>query len=231
MSGKFQGFPKEMFQFLNELRDNNNREWFTENKPRYQNDVVTPICHFIEEIAPHLAKISKHYIADPRANGGSMFRIYRDVRFSKNKRPYKDHAACQFRHSAGRDAHCPGFYLHLEPGNVKFGGGIWMPPSDKLRAIRTAISTRPSDWQAVLDDKALKRTFNGIHGDGLTRPPKGFDGDHPMIEDIKRKTFFVMADATDEEMQSPNVIARVAKTYKAAAPLMAFICDAVGEEF
>ncbi len=92
----FSGFSTEFFAFFNELKENNDRAWFADNKERYRETVVGPICDFIAAIAPRLEKISTHYVADPRPNGGSMFRIYRDIRFSKDKRPFKDHGACQF---------------------------------------------------------------------------------------------------------------------------------------
>jgi uncharacterized protein (TIGR02453 family) len=138
MTTSFPGFPKSFFAFLRQLARNNDRAWFEANKARYKDDVVAPMSDFIAAMAPRLAKISSHYVADPRPHGGSMFRIYRDTRFSKNKRPYKEHAACQFRHEAGRDAHAPGFYVHLAPKEVRIGGGIWLPPVPELRAIRPA---------------------------------------------------------------------------------------------
>ncbi len=109
------GFSPGLFAFLEELAANNDRTWFAANKPRYQSQVVDQLVRFIAAMADPLEKVSPHFVADPRPVGGSMFRIYRDVRFSKDKRPYKEHAACQFRHAAGKDAHAPGFYVHLAP--------------------------------------------------------------------------------------------------------------------
>ena len=128
----FKGFPADFFQFLSELKENNNRPWFNENKARYYDCIVSPMCEFIVAIAPRLEKISPHYIADPRPHGGSMFRIYRDTRFSKDKTPYKTHAACHFRHQAGKDAHAPGFYAHFALDTLHFGGGS--PPRWGQRA-------------------------------------------------------------------------------------------------
>ena len=108
----------DLFEFLLDLRANNDREWFAENKRRYEQHVKEPLLAFIEDLEPHLHSVSEHFVADTRANGGSMFRIYRDVRFSKDKSPYKTQAAVQFRHEAGKSVHAPGFYLHLEPDQV-----------------------------------------------------------------------------------------------------------------
>ncbi len=227
----FKGLPPDFFKFFKELSANNNREWFTANKPRYQDVVVGSLSDFIIDMAPRLAKISEHYNADPRSNGGSMFRIYRDVRFSKDKRPYKEHGAVQFRHLRGKDAHAPGFYVHFEPGNVVFGGGIWKPPAPELLKIRTAIAKDPAGWSRVRNNKALNDLTDGVMGDGITRPPKGFSGDEKHIEDIKRQTFFAMRHEKDAITRSPDFPAEVARTFKAVTPLMKFICKALDVPF
>jgi uncharacterized protein (TIGR02453 family) len=231
MSQDFDGFPNSFFEFFNELADNNQRPWFNANKERYRDEVVAPMTRLIAAMAPRLERISKHFVADPRPHGGSMFRIYRDVRFSKNKRPYKDHAACQFRHNAGRDAHAPGFYIHLAPDEVIFGGGMWRPPSPQLNAVRVAIAKDAAGWRRVIGNKKLKDTFGGIAGERLVRPPKGFDGAHPLIEEIKRKSFFAMRHEKSKIAGSANFLDEVEASFKAAAPLMRFLCRAVGADF
>jgi uncharacterized protein (TIGR02453 family) len=231
MSTSFPGFPPAMFTFLGDLARNNDRPWFEANKDRYRQDVVAPMSDFITAMAPHLRKISPHYRADPRPNGGSMFRIYRDVRFSRDKRPYKEHAACHFRHEAGRDAHAPGFYLHLAPGEVFFGGGIWLPPAPELKRIRDAISRDAGGWSRVVNNGKLKAAFGGVRGDSLTRPPKGFDADSPHIEDIKRKSFFAMRTVAPRDTLGDDFLEQVAATFAAASPLMRFICKAVEVPF
>ncbi len=128
----FSGFPKELFTFLDQLAANNNREWFKDNKERYYDVVVDPVCDFIEAMEPRLHVISRHFVADSRPHGGSMFRIYRDTRFSKDKRPYKENVGCQFRHEAGKDAHAPGFYVHLGRDEIFYGGGLWLPSNPVL---------------------------------------------------------------------------------------------------
>jgi len=144
MATGFDGFPEEMFRFLRELKKHNDRDWFNANKERYKTHVVAPMVSFIEAMDGRLARVSDCFLADARPNGGSMFRIYRDTRFSKDKSPYKEHVACHFRHMSGKDAHAPGFYVHLEPGDVFFGGGIWhAPPPVLIRSARRS-STRPT---------------------------------------------------------------------------------------
>jgi uncharacterized protein (TIGR02453 family) len=186
---------------------------------------------FIGAMAPQLSKISKNFVADPRPNGGSMFRIYRDIRFSKDKRPYKEHAACHFRHAGGKDVHAPGFYMHFAPDDVFLGGGMWMPPPDALAKIRDAIAKKPAAWKAVKNDKRFAKAFDGVEGEALTRPPRGYDPNHPLIEDIKRKSFFAMHESSVKSAGSPKFIGEVTDAFSAAVPLMKFLCGAQGVRF
>ncbi len=228
---QFEGFPRDFFAFFKELKENNERPWFEANKDRFRQSVQAPTSAFIAAMAPRLATVSKHFTADPRPNGGSMFRIYRDVRFSKDKRPYKEHAACHFRHALGKDVHAPGFYMHFAPGEVFFGGGLWMPPSDVRSKIRDAIASKPGVWKKALTDKAFAKHFDGVRGEGLSRPPRGYDPEHPFIDDIKRKSFFAMHEADAKLASSPRLVDEVAGAFTAARPLMKFLCSAVEAPF
>ena len=227
MDDKFPGFSKDLYKFLTELKNNNNRDWFNENKDRYLNSVANPMCRFVAAMGPRLEKISKYYVADPRRHGGSMFRIYRDARFSKDKRPYKEHVGCQFRHVAGKDAHAPGFYVHFEPHNIRVGGGVWMPPSEVLFKIRSAIAEKPDEWKKITHNKTFKTRFEDIRGDQLIRPPRGFDKEHPMLDDIRRKSFFVMQPIDDKLTLTPKFILEVERIFKTASPMMEFLTKAV----
>ncbi len=229
--GEFKGFDKAFFDFFVALKANNDRDWFNAHKARYHEDVVVPMSAFIEAMAPRLAKISRHFHADPRPHGGSMFRIYRDVRFSKDKRPYKEHAAAHFRHHQARDAHAPGFYVHLAPDEVVIAGGIWKPPKDPLLAIRTRIAEHPGMWTRVINDKALVKTFGGVSGEALQRAPRPFDPQHRHIDDIKRKTFFVVKPCTSAQAKRGDFLTKVAEGFADAAPLMRFLCRAVDAKF
>ena len=228
----FKGFKEEFWNFFDELKENNNREWFTENKDRYKSDIVTPCMDFIVDMGERLKDISPHYTAIPKANGGSMFRIYRDARFSKDKRPYKENAGIQFRHKLGKNAHAPGFYINLKKDGIFYGGGIWLPESETLGEIRDRICYYPKKWQAVIENDDIIKSFGEIRGDGLKRPPRGYEPDHKYIEDIKRKSFFAMKNEDDYKItHSAKFIDEVVKTFDAASPLMAFICDAKSIEF
>jgi uncharacterized protein (TIGR02453 family) len=227
MMAEFSGFPKDFFAFFRELKANNKRAWFEANKQRFRDNVQVPMSTFIEAMAPRLVKISRHFTADPRPNGGSMFRIYRDVRFAKDKRPYKEHAACHFRHALGKDVHAPGFYRHFAPGEVFFGGGLWMPPPDALTKIRESIAAKSANWKKIQDGTAFKKHFDGVRGEGLTRPPRGFDPEHPFIEDIKRKSFYAMHEAMPKLAGSSALLDEVSDSFAALSPLMKFLCGAV----
>jgi uncharacterized protein (TIGR02453 family) len=185
------------------------------------------MAEFIEAMRPRLAKVSKNFVADPRPNGGSMFRIYRDVRFSKDKRPYKEHAACHFRHALGKDVHAPGFYMHFAPHEMFFGGGLWMPPADALAKIREAIAAKSASWKKIQDGTAFRKHFDGVRGEALTRPPRGFDPEHPFIEDIKRKSFYAIHEASPKLAGSSGLVDEVSETFAALSPLMKFLCGAV----
>ena len=220
-------FGLGLFQLLAELRLNNDREWFQRNKARFESEVREPLLEFIEDFAEPLRKISPHFVADPRPSGGSMFRIYRDVRFSKDKSPYKTQAAAHFRHERAKDVHAPGFYLHLEPGSVFAGTGMWHPDSASLGKIRDSIVANPARWVKATSDKK----FAAIHrfeGESLSRPPKGYDKEHPLIEDLKRKDFVTVAEFTEDEVCSPGFIDRFAETCQAAGPVVRFLTNAVG---
>lgn len=222
----FDGFKPAFFSFFRELAKNNNRPWFLENKPRYQQQVVVPMLAFIEAMQGPLSQLAPHYRAIPKLMGGSMFRIYRDARFSNDKRPYKEHAAFHFRHEQGKDAHAPGYYLHLEPGRVFFGGGIWVPPAPKLTAIRDTIMDSPRAWAKVKNDPKIVG-YGGIQGKGLKTAPRGIDKDHPQIEDLRRKSFFVMNEVRPALAGKADFVDLVADTYQDCEPMMGFICHAL----
>jgi len=216
-----------LFDFLRELKENNNRPWFQENKSRYEQQVKEPLLQFITDFGAYLPEISEHYTAIPKATGGSMFRIYRDVRFSKDKSPYKTAAAIQFRHAAGKDVHAPGFYLHLEPGGVFAGCGIWHPNTKTLTKIRSAIVEHPDAWRAAITDDAFQHTFTR-EGESLKRAPRGFDTDHPLIEDLKYKDHVGSAELSEEEVCRDNFLARYVALCKTASPFMQFLTESLG---
>jgi len=224
---EFEGFPPDMFSFLSDLARNNNRDWFQSHKPRYREVVVEPMGQFIVAMRTRLEGISEHFNADPRPHGGSMFRIYRDARFSKDKRPYKENVGCQFRHLMGKNAHAPGFYVHLEPGQVFIGAGIWKPDSAALSRIREAIVDNPAAWKKVTSNAVFEQYFDGLCGDSLQRAPRGFSPDHPMIADLRHKSFYVMQQVDQLAACNDQFVNAVERVFRAADPLMEFISFAL----
>ncbi len=227
----FTGLPKDFFDFFEELKANNNRLWFEDNKPRFRASVQEPIADFIEDMAPRLKKISKHFVANPKLNGGSVFRIYRDVRFSKDKTPYKTHGAVQFRHALGKDAHAPGFYVHLSTEEIRVGGGLWTPPAPSLLRIRESIRDHPKQWEKLLTNPDFIQKFEKLDGDRLKRPPRGFDPDHIFIEDLKRKSFFVSAPIKRSMAYKKAFLDEAENAMICAKPIMRFLCKAVDVPF
>ncbi|MBT3271555.1 MAG: DUF2461 domain-containing protein [Spirochaetales bacterium] len=225
------GFPKQLFTFLKKLAANNDREWFNAHKDEYVRYAKEPTVQFIVAMKDRLANVSSSYIADPRGNGGSMFRIYRDTRFSKDKKPYKENIGCHFRHVAGKDAHAPGFYVHLEPGGSMAGGGIWLPPTPVLNKIRDAIDQKQDEWLKVKGFIEQSDNIEVLDGQRLKRPPQGFAANHPLIEDLKMKTFFSGRHFKDSEVASAEFIDMVEKTFQDMVPLMRFINEALGLSF
>ena len=219
--------PRSLFAFLRELKANNDRSWFEANKERYHSEVRDPMLAFIDAFAGPLSEISPHFRADPRPHGGSLFRIYRDTRFSKDKTPYKTNVGAHFRHVAGRNAHAPGFYLHLEPGACFAGGGLWRPDSRALGRVRDAIVDRTDEWVSVTADASFRETFE-ISGHSLKRPPRGYDPEHPLIDDIKRKDFVAIANFTESFAAQPDFFRRFVAIVRTGSDFVRFLSRAVG---
>jgi len=216
----------ELFAFFRELERNNNKQWFQSNRERYEQEVRLPLQRFIMDFQQPLERISRHFRADPRPVGGSLFRIYRDVRFSPDKSPYKTHGGIQFRHEQGKDVHAPGFYLHLEPDNVFAAVGLWRPDSHALGRIRETIASDPRAWLRAKTDPEFNRQYE-LGGDSLKRAPQGYDPGHPQIEDLKRKDFIAHVSLSEQQACAADFPDRYARLCIAAAPFMRFLTEAL----
>jgi uncharacterized protein (TIGR02453 family) len=223
-------FTPGLFRFMRDLEAHNDREWFADNKDRYLADLRDPALEFVVDFGSRLVKISPHFLADPRPNGGALFRIYRDIRFSKDKRPYKDHAGLHFRHAAGKGAHTPGFYLHMQPGNSFVGVGLWRPDNPTLKLIRDALVADPGLWKKAVGGKNFRQDFR-VSGESLKRPPKGYDPDHPLIDILKMKDFTAYAPLTQKQITAPSFLDEFARLCKAGGSLVKFLCEATGQPF
>lgn len=212
-------FTPRSLSFLRELRENNDREWFAENKQRYERDVRDPALRFISDFGPRLSRIAPHLVADPRR---SMFRIYRDTRFSRDKSPYKTHVGIHFFHEKAKAAaSVPGFYLHIAPGESFAAAGIWHPDSGSLAKIRAAIGAESPAWMRI------RKSRLPIEGGALKRPPRGFSADHPLIEDLKRTDFVTSARLDDDELCAPGFINQFAASCKKMSPLVEFVAKSL----
>ena len=222
--------PDDLFEFLADLADNNERAWFKANQERFEASVREPALQFVRDFESPLRAISSHYVAEASKSGGSLFRIFRDVRFSKDKSPYKTHTGIQFRHEQGKDAHAPGFYLHLAPNEVFVGVGVWHPAKEQLAAIRGAIAKDTAGWEAVKAEVLASGRLR-FGGESLSRPPRGIDKEHPALEDLKRKDFILVGDMTEADVLGDDATYRVAALFGEAAPLVSWLCAVLGLPF
>lgn len=220
-------FTPAFFDFFRQLRLHNDRAWFEANKKRYETQVRDPLLAFVADFGPRLRRISTNFLADPRPVGGSMFRIYRDIRFSRDKSPYKTHAAIHFPHRAGTDIPAPSFYLHLSPEEVFGGVGIYHPDPKTLGKARDAIVAQPEAWKRAISSKAFVDTCQ-LRGDTLKNPPRGYDPQHALIDDLKRTDFIAMTNFSERQACSADFMEAFAKTCTAASPFARFLTAAVG---
>ncbi|MEO6831942.1 MAG: DUF2461 domain-containing protein [Chitinophagaceae bacterium] len=210
-------------QFLRELKENNNKAWFDEHRPQYD----TAKADFENFVSEFLGKMSSLDIAfaEQRAKD-CIYRIYRDVRFSKNKTPYKNHFSAYFAHG-GRKWDGAGYYLQFEPGNIFAAGGMWMPPPSILKNIRQEIDYNFKEFQSILQDKKFSKTFGNLEGEKLQRPPQGYDAANPAIEFLKRKAFIVRSEIPDAVVRSAKAQDKLLEVFTTLSPLVAFLNRAV----
>ena len=227
---EFQGFEPAIFQFLEQLADNNNRPWFQANKGRYERDVLEPCLAFIRAFQRRLKRISPYCVASDRRVGGSLMRVYRDTRFAKDANPYKTNVGIQFRHEHGRDVHAPGFYVHIAPEECFLALGVWRPDRSSLTEIRQAIVDYPDRWRRAREDRKFRERFCP-DGDSLKRPPRGFPADHPWIEDLKRTDFIGLEALEEQDVLDKRFPDYVASSFAAGRPFMRFLCDALRVPF
>ena len=230
---EFRGFGQKTLTFLRQLKRNNRRDWFEANKESYLSDVQEMMRSFVQEMDTRFGRIAPEIIGDPKK---SVFRIYRDVRFSKDKSPYKTHAACWFFHrgagkKVGQEAHegGAGFYFHVEPGASFMGAGIWMPPRPTLNRLRDAVVADVTGFRAIVNNPSMKRRYGGLSDEGrLTRAPRGFPADHPAGDLLRHVSYIVGRSVTDAEVLNRNVAQRVEKDFAVALPLVRWLNSALG---
>jgi len=223
-------FTSDGLAFLRDLEEHNDKAWFEKNKQRYETGLREPGLKLAADLAPVLKKISKSFTVDLRPNGGSLSRIHRDTRFSKDKSPYKTALFFHFRHEDGDEEGAPGFYMHIGPGESRVGAGIWRPAPPKLAKIRDAIAKDVGGWR-----KAKSKTGLGsacmMAGESLKKVPRGYDPEHEHAEDLKRRDFGVSLDLPDEALTGGELVVAIGQRFRAAAPVVEFLCDAIGLAF
>lgn len=236
-------FTPDTFKFLKQLARNNNRDWFMANKTRYESDVRGPCLRLIADLAEPLKDLSPQIVANPKPVGGSLFRIYRDARFSADKSPYKTHAGMTFYHAATKSSargdagnaamgrlDAPVFYLHLEPGSCFIGGGIWHPQPETVKRVRDYMVSNPASWKKVTRDAKFLKVYT-LTGDTLSRPPKGYEPAHELIADLKRKDFVCSCEVDEDWLLRPDLVAQLMQRYRLMAPFADWLCGALDLEF
>ncbi len=213
-----------ILDFLEELSDNNSKEWMDANKSRYLqareafitlvNELLDDIKQFDPDIAPLAAK-------------DCIFRINRDIRFSKNKDPYKNNFGASIS-EGGKKSASAGYYLHIQPGNESFiGGGLYMPPGEHLKKVRQEIDYNAPELLKVVSDQGFKKSFGVVQGEKLARAPKGYDPAHPNIEFLKLKSYVVLHKLSDEDLKSPRLRQNLAEHCHVMKPFLDFLNVAV----
>lgn len=221
----FEGFPRQGIQFLKKLKRNNNRTWFENHKLEYEEHLKLPVQSFIFSLQPAFHSFAPEFDLSPKR---SIFRIYRDLRFSKDKTPYKTHIAAHFVLRGKEKGFLgSGYYFHIEPGEVFIGGGIYMPDSDQLKGIRQALVQHSDEFLSIINSKPFKKRFGSLTGDKLQRVPKGYDESHPMAEWLKLKQFFVGKSLAESSCYKASLVETIASICKDADPLVKFLNRAV----
>ena len=208
--------PKRVFTFLKQLEKNNDRDWFNEHKSEFK-AIEKEVKAFNEEL---FTLINKHDQVDKL----KQFRIYRDVRFSKNKQPYKTHFGCSFNRVKPKLR--GGYYIHIQPNNESFiATGFWDPNKEDLLRIRKEFETDDQEMRDILNDKSFSTIWGDFKGDSLKTAPKGFDKEHPAIDLIRRKQYIFTKPFTDNQVLSDNFINEVDTAFKAIRPFFDYMSD------
>ncbi len=217
---RFSGFPAEALQFFRDLEKNNDRDWFKARKSVFDQSVKGPMTELVLALGQDFEQFAPGYLTDPKK---AIYRIYRDTRFSSDKTPYKTHIAASFNHKSLVRHAAAGFYFHLSPKELLVGGGVYMPGSQELLAIRRHIAADPAAYRKIESNRTFKRYFGEVVGARLKRPPKGFDPDHPAIETLKQKQFLA-SDRLDPKLAlSPKLLAELSRRFKALAPFIEYL--------
>ena len=217
---------KEIYQFLTDLEHNNNREWFDANRNRYQ-ETKTQFLHFTDLLINEIRTFDPEIGHQESKN--CMFRIFRDVRFSNDKRPYKNNYG-SFIARNGRKGGNPGYYFHIQPGNSFIGGGIYVPPSDKLKKIRTEIFNNPEEFIEIIEAPQFKSTFQLIDSDKLKIAPQGFPKDWEYIDLLRYKSYSPFRPVSEEELFNADFFNTLIEDFRKIYEFNRFLYSAIFDD-
>ena len=224
-------FNAASFKFLRSLARNNDRDWFHAHKADYETHVRGPFQRLLTDLQPVVAEVSPHFRADPKAIGGSLFRIQRDTRFANDKSPYKSWQGARVFHERRREVEAPSFYLHLQGGNCFAGAGLWHPGSDTVRRVRHFILDNPASWDAASHGPRLRRRFDLDDSEMLVRMPRGFPPEFEFADDLRRKNFVAIRALDDAVMTGPGLLKTLRTDLSTLAPFVDYLCAALDLEF
>ncbi len=224
-------FSDASFKFLRGLARHNDKTWFNDHRDQYETHVKRPFLQLLTDLQGDLARVSPHFRSDPKTVGGSLFRIYRDARYSTDKSPYKPWQGARLYHERRKQVAAPSFYIHLQPGESFVGAGLWHPEPDTQRRVRQFIFDNPAAWKQAAHASAFRRRFEFEEGEKLTRPPRGFPADFEFIDDLKHRNFVFWRSLDDATMTGPRLRKIIATDIAALAPFVDYLCAALDLEF
>jgi uncharacterized protein (TIGR02453 family) len=215
----FAGFPSETLVFLSDLKKNNNRDWFLAHKSVYEESVKAPMVKFVQALGTELRRFAPELETDPAR---SIFRIYRDVRFSRDKSPYKTHIAASFDPKNLPGVIPAGLYFHLQLDQMFIGGGLYKPGTAELLAVRRQIASQYKKFKKIINDATFRKNFGTMKGEQLLRVPRGFQPDHPAADLLRYKQYLAAVSLPPELAMSPELVPRLASYFKSMMPFVRF---------
>ncbi|WP_291147688.1 DUF2461 domain-containing protein [Flavobacterium sp. UBA7680] len=216
--------PKSSLDFLSQLKQNNNKPWFEENKPKY----LVELNHIETFAGALLQELSKTDVLETQSGKRSVYRIYRDIRFSKDKTPFKAYWGGSYKRATS--ARRGGYYFHIEKGNTSLIGGFWGPNAADLKRIRSEFAHDPETFKKILNSKSFKNTFGVLQGEQLKTAPKGFDKDHEAIDLLRFKQYLIIKRFTDEEVLSPKFLEQALETFQNMRPFFDYMSEVLSTD-
>ena len=220
VAGSFQGFPREGIAFLRDLKENNDRDWFTPRLDEYKDSVRAPMLELVQAVHLAMLKFAPAYVGEPAK---CLYRIYRDTRFSKDKTPYKTHAAAAFWRSNMEKNEGAGYYFAISPEEVAIGGGMYMPLPPVLLTTRQRIAADAEGFRETFDTKTVRRLLGELQGEQTKRVPKGFSAEHPAADLLRFKQYVLYTTLKPDVATSSKLVREIATKFEAMTPFVEFL--------